>query len=216
MKKNNNKEILKLCPHCGNRAPMIVATSYEHQIIYGDPPYTDEDNFLWSLFVCPNCDKPILDEKFRSSFEMDIDRWPIHEKTLYPYAQVNLRGLPENISKSYEAALKVRHIEHNAFAVLIGRTLEIICKDKNARGNNLFEKLDYLCEQDVIPGRLVEMAHGIRQLRNIGAHADLGEIVEFDIQILTDFTEAILEYIYRAPTRLEILQNRLNTLNKGE
>jgi len=56
-----------------------------------------------------------------------------------------------------------------------------------------------LCEQDVIPGRLIEMAQGIRQLRNIGAHADLGEIVEIDIQILTDFTEAILEYIYRAP-----------------
>lgn len=71
-----------------------------------------------------------------------------------------------------------------------------------------------MCEQDVIPGRLIEMAQGIRQLRNIGAHADLGEIVEIDIQILTDFTEAILEYIYRAPARLEILQKRLNTLNK--
>jgi hypothetical protein len=54
---------------------------------------------------------------------MDIDGWPIHEKTLYPSTQINLRGLPENISKSYEAALKVRHIEHNAFAVLIGRAL---------------------------------------------------------------------------------------------
>ena len=213
----NNKEELKLCPHCGNRAPMAVATSYKHQIIYGDPPYTDEDNFFWLIFVCPNCNKPILVEKFQSSFEIDIiEGWPIHEKTLYPFNQVNLRDLPENISKSYEAALKVRHIEHNAFAVLIGRTLEMICQEKNAKGNNLFDKLNYLCKQEVIPGRLVEMAQGIRQLRNIGAHADLGEIVESDIQILTDFTEAILEYIYHAPARLEILQNRLNTLNKNK
>ena len=35
-------------------------------------------------------------------------------------------------------------------------------------------------------------------MRNIGAHADLGEIVEIDIQILTDFT-GDFEYIYRAP-----------------
>ena len=38
------------------------------------------------------------------------------------------------LGKRIADANKVRHTEHNAFAVLIGRTLEIICQDKNARG----------------------------------------------------------------------------------
>jgi len=64
------------------------------------------------------------------------------------------------------------------------------------------------------PGRLAEMAQGLRLLRNIGAHADLGEIVQSDVPILIDFCEAILEYIYRAPARITILQKRLDSLKK--
>jgi len=59
------------------------------------------------------------------------------------------------------------------------------------------------------------MAQGIRILRNIGAHADLGEIIADDVPILKDLCEAILEYIYRAPARLKILEKRLDSL-KGQ
>lgn len=54
-------------------APMIDVTSYERQILYGDPPYTDEDNLPLVTLSLPKFHKPILDEQFRSSIEMDID-----------------------------------------------------------------------------------------------------------------------------------------------
>ena len=133
---------------------------------------------------------------------------------MYPTPQTNIEGLPESVKKAYEAALKVKNVEPNAFAVLIGRMLDIICKDRNAKGKTLYEKLNDLSTHNEIPDRLAEMAQGLRVLRNIGAHADLGEIVQSDVPILIDFCEAILEYIYRAPARINILQKRLDSLKK--
>ena len=202
---------IRECFHCGNRAPMQTVATYNHTLQYGTPPSTDEDHFVWSILLCPSCQKPSLEENFRSTFEMDIDEWPIHRTILYPTPQTTIEDLPENVKKAYEAALKVRNIEPNAFAVLIGRTLEIICKDRNAKGKTLYERLNDLSERNEIPGRLAEMAQGLRSLRNIGAHADLGEVVQSDVPILIDFCEAILEYIYRAPARITILQRRLNS-----
>jgi len=56
-----------------------------------------------------------------------------------------------------------------------------------------------LADKDEIPSKLVKVAAGIRKLRNIGAHADLGELTESDLPVLDELTRAILEYVYTAP-----------------
>jgi hypothetical protein len=56
------------------------------------------------------------------------------------------------------------------------------------------------------------MAHGLRQLRNVGAHADLGELNESEIPVLDALSRAILEYVYRAPRLLEEVNERLKKL----
>jgi len=209
----NQKTKIRECFHCGNRAPMEIVATYKDTIVYGEPPYNDEDYYTWTILICPSCRRPTLEEIFKTSFEAEIDGWPVHERILYP-SKINLEGLPETVKKSYEAFLKVRNVEPNAFAVLIGRTLDFICKDRNSKGNNLYEKLINLSDRNEIPGRLAEMAQGLRKLRNIGAHADLGEIVKDDVPILIALCEAILEYVYRAPSRLKLLQSRIESLKK--
>jgi len=216
--KNDMKPETKVreCFHCGNRAPMKVASTYTHKVVFGDPPYTDEDYYMWSILLCPSCHKPTLEEVYKSTFEQDMEGWPSHARILYPSLMTKTEELPGSVKKAYEAALKVRNVEPNAFAVLIGRTLETICQDRKANGRNLHERLKDLSNRDEIPTRLAEMAQGIRILRNIGAHADLGEIADEDIPILKDLCEAILEYIYRAPARLKILESRLDSLKKQD
>jgi hypothetical protein len=209
----NKKTKIRECFHCGNRAPMEIVATYKDSIMYGEPPYTDNDDYTWLLLICPSCKRPTLEEIFKTSFEAELDGWPVHDRILYP-SEINLEGLPEGVKKSYEAALKVRNVEPNAFAVLIGRTLDIICKDRNAKGDTLYQKLTDLSNRNEIPGRLTEMAQGLRLLRNIGAHADLGEIVKEDIPILIALCEAILEYLYRAPSHLKLLQSRIELLKK--
>ncbi len=54
------------------------------------------------------------------------------------------------------------------------------------------------------------MAHQIRQIRNLGAHADEDdEVTGADVPIMLDFLEAILEYLYVAPAKIAAVQVRL-------
>jgi len=58
------------------------------------------------------------------------------------------------------------------------------------------------------------MAHQLRFLRNIGAHATLGELTRGEAPILDDLCNAILEYVYTAPHRVEKVAKRIDELKK--
>lgn len=209
------KPRILVCGHCGNRSPMESKGQAQHVTVYGtDPRYTDEDYRYWDLFVCPVCARPLLVETFCTTFEQDpiAGCWPSHTNVLYPSEAVDTDGLPDKVKVALLEALRLRQVSPNAFAVMLGRLLEIICEDKQAHGDNLVAQLGYLAGQGEIPQRLAEMAHKLRILRNFGAHAGPNDLGPQDVPILVDFTEVILEYIYRAPKKLEAMQRRIDQL----
>jgi hypothetical protein len=120
--------------------------------------------------------------------------------------------LPSKVAKAYEAAGRVKPVDPNAFAVLLGRVLEHVCEDRGAIGETLNERLGDLAQKGEIPRKLADMAHGLRNLRNVGAHATLGELTESEIPILDDLCRAILEYVYSAPALVARVQERLDGL----
>lgn len=61
---------------------------------------------------------------------------------------------------------------------------------------------------------MVDVSSGLRKLRNIGAHADLGELSSADLPVLDGLTRAILEYVYSAPLLIEETEKRLDKLKK--
>lgn len=71
-----------------------------------------------------------------------------------------------------------------------------------------------LADKGVIPSGLVNVAAGIRKLRNIGAHGDLGELTEAEVPVLDDLTRAILEYVYSAPQLAREAEERFAKLKK--
>jgi hypothetical protein len=83
--------------------------------------------------------------------------------------------------------------------VLLGRVLELVCEDRGAKGKSLDARLKFLAKEGIIPKNLAEVAHGLRHLRNVGAHPALGELTPAEIPILDDLTRAILTYVYSAP-----------------
>lgn len=125
------------------------------------------------------------------------------------------RGLPARVQQSYEAALKVRRIDANAFGVLLGRVLEIVCEDRAAARSDLYAKLQDLAEKKEIPEKLVDVAHSLRKLRNVGAHAALGELTPAEVPILEDLTRAILEYVYTAPFLATLAVSRIEQLRQA-
>ena len=59
------------------------------------------------------------------------------------------------------------------------------------------------------------MAHNLRQLRNVGAHANLGDLTTNEIPFLDDLCLAILEYVYSAPLLLQSAENKLQEIKKS-
>ena len=96
--------------------------------------------------------------------------------------------------------------------MLLGRVLDLLCIDQSANGESLYEKLKDIADKNIIPDRLADMAHGIRQFRNIGAHANLGELTESELPILETLIRAVLEYVYAAPAMVTSVQSKIDEL----
>jgi hypothetical protein len=105
--------------------------------------------------------------------------------------------------------------DSNAFAVLLRRVLEEVCLDRNAEGKSLFDRLKFLGEKGEVPLRLADMAHQLRQLTNIGAHADLGDLTPAEVPVLDALCRAVLEYIYTAPKLIEQVEKRIEDLKNS-
>jgi hypothetical protein len=133
---------------------------------------------------------------------------------LYPHERKLDSAIPEIIKKSFEEAKRVERISPNAFAVLVRRSLELLCKDQNAKGTNLKNQISDLCSRGVIPETLMEMANTLRFLGNLGAHEIDFDFERQETQAMQDFLVAMLEYVYVAPGRIKSLQESIEKKTK--
>jgi len=209
-----------LCGHCGKPAAFTVRAEWKKDdVAIIDSPHNEGQEIItWRIFECAGCKHPTLAET-RDLYEfVDHEIYAgvelVSSETIIHFpgdkaAKLPLTNLPEPIEKKYKAALRVQDIEPSACAVLAGRTLEAICNYENAIGKSLSEKLNNLVGLERIPKTLAEMAHQLRQIRNLGAHDAEDEVTEEDVPIILDFLEAILEYLYVAPAKIAAVQARL-------
>lgn len=174
----------------------------------GGPPW--ERGTIYEISSCANCDEVMMRAGFWHDGMEDPSEW--NAAVLYPPERRKLVGLPAKVHQEYEAAQKVAAIAPNAYAVLLGRVLDCVCADRNAVGKSLSEKLNDLAAKQEIPTHLAEMAHKLRQLRNVGAHADLGSLTDLEIPVLEALCHAVLEYVYEAPRFLKEVQARIDAI----
>lgn len=208
MMTNDNQTINIKCGSCEKRANQKVASEYTQTVgeefeFEGEWLY-EEENYLLRMSICSSC------ETINLSVQDDGREIAV----LYPAPPRDVEGLPEDVAKAHKAARAVRMIDANAFAVLLGRVLELVCLDRKAKGETLSEQLKDLANKGEIPGPLADMAHQLRFLRNVGAHATLGELTRGEVPVLDDLCGAILEYVYTAPHRVARVANRINELKK--
>ena len=202
------------CKHCSNKAPMLIVTEYSQITTIKDEnsPMSWDEGYFWEVLECPACN----DILFRKGYWHEyLNEEPVPDyEMLYPTPTSTdvIRGLPQIISESFETAQKVKAIDSNAFAVSLGRVLDLVCIDKNAEGDTLFLRLKDIADKGIMPHQLAEMAHQLRQLRNIGAHANLGELTKAEIPILESLSKAILEYVYSAPALVQLVQAKIDAL----
>ena len=119
-------------------------------------------------------------------------------------------GLPADIEREWDAAMRVRRINPNAFAVLLGRVLDAICVDHKAEGKFLHNRIDHLVKSGKLPQPLKGVAHGLKDLRNFGAHGNLGDRDPQDAPLLESLCRALLMYLYTVPALTLDAQKRLS------
>lgn len=180
---------------------MEIVASYSGIRRYGDD-YQDgqlshEAGTVFELLLCPACDAVSLRSYFWHDGAMDPS--DIEFKTLYPPAIDQPIGLPEEVARLFDSAQQVRDVNANAYSVLLGRLLETICNDRGAPDGTLAERLAVLAANNEIPDNLVKVAAALRHLRNVGAHANLGDLSSTEVPVLDRLCRALLEYVYSAP-----------------
>ena len=201
------------CLRCQNVAPMRVVGRVADTVEtdYEDGPPV-EHGTLYEVLSCPKC-KEITIRSGRWNDMMEPEDW--HAKIIYPGERQNIEGLPPSVEKEYQAAEQVSHISANAYAVLLGRVLDVVCDDRNASGETLHERLSDLANRHEIPKNLADMAHNLRQLRNVGAHADLGALTEEEVPVLAALCRAVLEYVYSAPRLVDRVEKLVAKIKAG-
>lgn len=197
------------CAHCQNKMIELVNTVEKHsegELDGGDKVYV---SWKWQIWLCSNCDKETITRQF--FFSEDIITLQDAEgnfyqadppiEVIYPPEGRKFLHLPSAVHRAYDTALKVFSVEPTAFAIMANRTLEIMCVEREAKGNDLEKKLNDLKDRNILPQTLNDMAQSLRLLRNAGVHNVSPPVYfsEQDAKTLRYLCEAVLEYVYEAP-----------------
>jgi hypothetical protein len=97
-----------------------------------------------------------------------------------------------------------------ASAIMIRKTLDLLCSDQGATGNNLKEKIAALGNKVLIPKELLDGMDDLRLLGNDAAHIEsqvFDEVGEDEVQIGIEFTKEIMKAVYQYSSLLAKLKS---------
>jgi len=190
MENDKSKFVIIECPNCESKvsAEAIKEEQYFHE--WMDTPAKV------GLLKCSVCSQILVGHS--EMFQTDFDKYEFgNYERLWPSPVSSLSwNLPDLVRKSIvEAELCFSSRAYSACAVMCGRALESLCKERGIKGS-LYAGFKELKKKEIIDGRLFEWSEALRQSRNIGAHASDSIISREDAKDMLDFSVAICDYVY--------------------
>jgi len=124
-------------------------------------------------------------------------------------------NIPAAIQGAFEEAIKC-HAQacFVASAIMVRKTLEELCRDRNAAGPNLKERIKALGAKVVLPQELLDGLDDLRLLGNDAAHIESQEYAKIgqeEVEVGIEFTKEVLKAVYQ----LSSLLGRLRALKKA-
>lgn len=193
--------IATTCPHCGHKGTFVN--------VFG-PDTQETTHHLWfGIRRCPN-DKCKCAVFFVAGDNGDIVyMFPNHKITF------DSQMIPDRIKAAFDEAI-ICH-SNNCFvasAIMIRKTLEEICEDKKATGENLFKKIEKLKSVVVLPHELLTGMQELRLLGNDAAHLEaktFEQIGKEELEISIELTKEILKAVYQYESLLKKIQDLRKT-----
>lgn len=192
-----NANISIRCPNCGHKGVFIVIVN---DLLINGSIYVGQRK-------CPNenCRGHIF---FIRSSSHRIFTYP--SETI-PFDKANI---PTKILSAFEEAIICHSNQcYIASAIMIRKTLEEICINEKAGGDNLFKRIKNLGGKIMIPKDLIDGMDELRLLGNDAAHIEANtfeQIGREEIEISIEFTKEILKATYQ----YEDLLSKLRSLKK--
>ncbi|MBE0575958.1 MAG: DUF4145 domain-containing protein [Desulfuromonadales bacterium] len=184
------------CPSCG------------HTGVFERTPANDlhVQGYWLGQRKCPNpaCNGHIF-------YVMSDDK---NEFFTYPPRRIEFdtSNIPERIVNTFKEAITC-HAQrcHTSAGIMIRRTLEELCEEKEVKGRSLKERITALQGKLVIPQELLDAMDELRLLGNDAAHIESKEYDDIgndEIEAAIELTKEILKAIYQ----MQDLVNKLKAL----
>lgn len=175
------------CYYCGERQPVEEIA----RVIDNDSRVAETYHTI--LMRCASCGGALV---------FAAQEPPLDETK--PFVRV-YPGEEQPLGAAVPAALQAEHAEakkcfdahaYTATVVMVGRTLEGLCRHQGATSRTLASALHQLHKAGIIDKRLLEWADALRVVRNEGAHFTGRQVSREDAFDSLKFCEALLEYIF--------------------
>ncbi|MDO9538298.1 MAG: DUF4145 domain-containing protein [Thermoplasmata archaeon] len=124
------------------------------------------------------------------------------------------KAVPEEVSRIYNEAIRIKQLAPNAFAVQIRRALEAVCKNRGTQKHSLAQQLKELAEKGEIPETLSEASDILRLIGNVGAHASETEVHPLQATAIDQFFKAIVSYVYVSPAMIKEFKENMKKYSK--
>lgn len=197
---NSTQIVRERCPACGQRA--TFETVNIHDLL-------TNEGFLWSLRRCPDptCHIAIV---FVSKQGVILDSFPALT------IDFDATNIPVPVRNAFEEAIKC-HSESCfvASAIMVRKTLEELCSDRQARGDNLKDRIKALGTRILIPAELIAGLDDLRLLGNDAAHIESKEyekVGKEEVEVGIEFAKEVLKAVYQ----YSALLGKLRALKKLE
>jgi Domain of unknown function (DUF4145) len=195
------------CPYCSYQGNLerVFDTRRDHPVL--------KKTMLYQVLKCGEC---LMISFVMSSQSRYSGRRPIHGYRLYPPSLKTERRAPaywpERVGRAWVQAHNSIDTESwDAAVTMAGRALQSATRDHfGAKPATVEKEIDELGGKGILPMPMVEWAHEIRLLRNIGAHPDAEELEvnEEDAKDIVKFLNYFLVYSFDLPKEIADYKER--------
>lgn len=134
----------------------------------------------------------------------------------YPPSRLDFdsTNVPAAVAKALEEAIACHASEcYIAAAIMVRKTLEELCRDRQATGKNLKDRIKALQGKVVLPQELLDGVDELRLLGNDAAHVESQEFNQVgrpEVEVGIEFAKEVLKAVYQYSSLL----GRLRALKK--
>ncbi len=131
----------------------------------------------------------------------------------YPAQRIDFDSskIPQKVVEAIEEAIICHSTEcYIAAAIMVRKTLEELCRDRGAKGDNLKARINNLKSKVILPQELLDGLHDLRLLGNDAAHIESLEyekVTQEEVEIGIEVAKEILKAVYQYTNLIDKLKS---------